>query len=293
MSYGQGGPQWVPGGSQTPDWNALAAEAEKKRARRRTLIVVGSVAAAAVIGTAVAFGIVSAGGDGGGEASGDPSSSLSGPSDSASGTDDAEPTFEETTLPPLPQPRQFISDADKDTAAFEPDSFFAGDMEIEGRPYTLATAEAADGCAGAVTDDLAAVLTEHGCTTLLRATYTGDGVAVTVGVAQLPGEEEAQAVFGSETGHLQPLTGGGAPDFCGRGGCRTTVNQVGRYAYFTIAGNSDGTPDSGEGTPAQQAARDGNDHAFNRIIARGEAQASASASALVEERRSSEARQDG
>ncbi|MDT0322454.1 hypothetical protein [Streptomyces millisiae] len=282
MSYGQGGPQWVPGGSNTPDWNRLAADAEQKRARKRWWVIIGSALAAAAVGTVVALAIVNQGGDGGDTATEDPGSGEL-PAEPSDGPSD-DRTFEETTLPPLPQPREFISDADKDIAPFEQDSFFGGAMEIEGRPYALAASDATEGCAGAVSDDLATALTDNGCATLLRATYTAEGVAVTVGVAQFPTEEDAIAAREAAAGNLQPLTGGDAPSFCQRGGCRTTTNQVGRYTYFTIAGNSDGSPDSGEGTPAQQAARDGNDHAFARIIQRGEAQASASAAAIVEER---------
>ncbi|RKN46794.1 hypothetical protein [Streptomyces hoynatensis] len=296
MSFGQGqgqggGSGWVPAGSQgQPDWNALAADAERQRGRRRAWLITGGVLAAVAIGTVVAFVIAGQGGDDEAGASGGSSTALPDPSESG---DHAGPSFAETTLPPLPEPREFISDADKDLAPFEPGTFFAGDtMEVEGRTYTLAASDATEGCADAVTSELAAVLTEHDCATLLRATYTADGVAVTVGVAQFPGEDEAAAAR-EDAGtaadangevNLLPLTGGGAPDFCGNGGCRITTNQVGRYAYFTIAGNSDGTPDSGENTPALQASQDGNDHAFSRIIARGEAQASASASAIVEER---------
>ncbi|WP_326598608.1 hypothetical protein [Streptomyces sp. NBC_01803] len=292
MSYGQGGPAWVPGGSNTPDWDALAADAERRRGRRRLVLIGGSAFAAVAIGTLVALAIVNQSGDDDTDASDSPSATLPDPSDLPSGSDDSEPTFQETTLPPLPEPREFISDADKDLAPFEPDTFYAGDsMEIDGRTYTRAATEAATDCAGATSPDLGTALAEHGCTTLLRATYTGDGVAVTVGVAQFASEENALAAreeAGGAGKYLLALTGGDAPSFCQRGGCRTTSNQVGRYTYFTIAGNSDGTPDSGDGTPAQQAARDGNDHAFASIIQRGEAQASASASAIVEERRRSQ-----
>ncbi|MDT0346120.1 hypothetical protein [Streptomyces litchfieldiae] len=283
MSYGQGGSGWTPGGSNTPDWDALAADAERRRGRRRTSIIIFSAAAAVVIGVVVALAIVNQSGDG--SPSDNASSALPDPSDLPSDSPDAEPSFDERTLPPLPQPREFISDADKDTAPFDLESFFTGDtMDIDDRSYTKVATEAAASCADAASPELGAVLGEHGCTTLLRATYTGGGVAVTVGVAQFGSEEDAVAAREAATGNLLPLTGGDAPAFCQQGGCRTTTNQVGRYTYFTIAGNGDGSPDSGDGTPAQQAARDGDQHAFNRIIQRGEAQASASASALVEER---------
>ncbi|WP_049567436.1 hypothetical protein [Streptomyces sp. SBT349] len=286
MSHGQGGPgNWVPGGSNTPDWNALAADAERRRGRKRTTTIIISALATVVVGAVVAFAIVSQSGDDGEPSADGGSSSLPDPSETPGG----EPSFGETTLPPLPQPREFISDADKDLAPFEPGEFWAGDtMEIEDRSYAKAATHAATDCAEAASPELGTALADHGCAGLLRATYTGGGVAVTVGVAQFPTEEDAVAAREAATGNLLALTGGEAPTFCQQGGCRTTTNQVGRYTYFTIAGNADGSPDSGEGTPAQQAARDGNDHAFARIIQRGEAQASASASALVEERQNSQ-----
>lgn len=289
MSFGHGaGPGWgqQPGQQGTPDWGALAAEAEKKRGRKRLLVVGGSVLATLAVGTVVALAIVQQDSGSGGQAAGDTGGQSGGPDDGASTTPAPDPTFEETTLPPLPKPREFISDADKDLAPFTAEELYPGDtMTVDGREYTKTAAEGSEDCTAGVTDELGAVLTEHGCAALLRATFTGDGTAVTVGVAQFPTEEDAQAASAAYVRNLLPLTAGDSPEFCQRGGCRTTTNQVGRYTYFTIAGNGDGTPDSGDGTPAQQAARDGNDHAFARIIQRGEAQASASASALVEERR--------
>jgi hypothetical protein len=239
------------------------------------------VAAAAVIGTVVALAIVS---ESGGDSEGS-SSALPDPQDLPPDTSRPQPTFEETTLPPLPEPREFISDAGKDTAPFTADDFFAGDsMVIEGRDYNEVSTQGTGNCASAVTQELGAVLNRNGCAALLRATYTSDAVAVTVGVAQFPSETDAQAARDAAVNNLLPLTAGSTPDFCELGGCRTTANQVGRYAYFTIAGNVDGSPDEGENTPAQQASIDGNDQAFGLIIQRGEAQASASASELVEER---------
>lgn len=288
MSFGQGGPQWGPGSSQTPDWNALAANAERTRTRKRWLAIGGGAAAAVAVGTVVALAIVSQGGESDDEASGKPSSSPSQTQEAGAETPDAEPSFEEASPPPLPKPREFISDADKDTAPFDADTLYeGGTMTIDGRTYQKAATAGGEDCAEGTAEALGAVLTDHGCTALLRATYVGDAATVTVGVAQFPSEPDAEAAKEAADAHLLPLTSGDAPAFCQRGGCRTTSNQVGRYAYFTIAGNNDGSPDSGDGTPAQQSARDGNDHAFIRVIQRGESQASASASALIEERQSS------
>ncbi|GAA3872261.1 hypothetical protein [Streptomyces sedi] len=284
MSQGQGGPQWVPGGDARPNWDQLAADADRQRAKKRWTVIGTSVGAAVVIGVVVALAIVSQGDDdGGGTAS--PSATLP---ESADESDDAEPTFAETTLPPVPSAREFISDPEKDVAPFQAGDFFGEDpLEVADRSYALVDTDGAEDCASLTSGAVASALADAGCTGLLRATYAGGGVAVTVGVAQLPSEEAAAGLHGTDglTGQLQALQGGDAGSLCDGGGCRTTRNQVGRYVYLTIAGNTDGSPDSGDGTAAQQAARDGNDQAFSQIIKRGEAQASASASAIVEERR--------
>lgn len=275
---------WTPG-SQTPDWNALAADAERQRKRRRLWAIGGGVLAAAAIGTAVALVIVNSE-----ESDTSDSAALPDPQELPPDTTRPQPTFEDTTLPPLPQPREFISDPDKDLAPFEVDDFFVGDSrQVNGRTFQEVATAANRDCAAAAAPELGEVLTEQECISLLRATYTAGEVAVTVGVAQFPSVAHAEAARkeGADS-NLRPLTTGDAPTFCQRGGCSTTTNQVGRYAYFTIAGNSDGSPASGDGV--REAARDGNDLAFELIIQRGEAQASASASARVEER---ENRQNG
>ncbi|MDT0308553.1 hypothetical protein RM780_16540 [Streptomyces sp. DSM 44917] len=288
MSYGQGGPGWTPGGSNTPDWNALAADAERRRGRRRATLLIIAAVATVVVGAVVAALIVSMSGDDSGGAA------LPEPSDLPENSEDAEPTFSETTLPPVPRPEEFIADPGVDTAPFTPDSFFGSEpFEIDGRAYTLASTGASEGCAEGATEELTALLAENGCVSLLRATYAGEGVLVTVGVAQFEAEQGAAAVREGIAGNLQPLAGGEAGAFCERGGCRTTVNDRGRYAVFTLAGNADGSPDRGEGTAAQQAARDGDRHAVERVVLRGEAQASASASALVEERERQRREQEG
>lgn len=298
MSYGQGGPQWSPNQSQwgqqapgtsTPDWGQLAAESEQRRRRKRLLMIGGGALATLAIGTLVAVAIVQQG-SGGDDDRGNQAGGSAGSSETGSPSTAPEPSFAETSVPPLPQPREFITDADKDTAPFTTESFYASEtMTIGDREYTRVAVHETEDCADATTENLGAALAEHGCVALLRATYTDDAVAVTVGVAQFPGEEEAQAAReaareADSPAHLSALTSGDAPEFCGRGGCRTTTNQVGRYTYFAIAGNADNSPDSGSDTPAQQAARDGNEHAHARIVQRGENQASASAEARVRER---------
>lgn len=311
MSSWQGGPQWTPGQPQggrpspggpqrqqesqppwgqppapggAPDWNRLAADADKRRQRKRLLIIAAAATATLAIGAVVALGIVqqSGGGDEGSQntaGSAEDTEELQEPA--------PEPSFEETSLPPVPKPREFITDADKDLAPFAADTFFSDDpMEVDGRTYVRRAVADSESCVDAADVALGETLSQHGCTGLARATYSDGAVAVTIGVAQFPTAEDAAAAKEAAAGHVSQLTSGEAPAFCERGGCRTTKNQVGRYAYFTIAGNADNTPDAGDGTPAQQAARDGNAHAHARIVLRGEDQASESAAAIIRERNS-------
>lgn len=296
MGFGQGGPAWGPGGpgqpgrsqqpSAEPDWEALAADAARERRRRRTLLAGGSTLATLAIAAAVALAIVRQGsGEGPAPHDGPTAARSSAAAPEPTGTAEPEPSFEPTTLPPLPKPREFFSDPGKDTAPFTAEGFYAGGtMSVEGRRYARTAVDGAQDCAAGTLAALGAVLEEHGCLALLRATYTGHGTAVTIGVAQFPTEADAEAARRAATGNVLPLAGGGTPAFCGRGGCRTSKNHIGRYVYFTIAGNSDNSPDSGEDTAALRASRDGDTHAHASIVRRGETQASASASALVEER---------
>ncbi|NGO73681.1 hypothetical protein G5C65_36225, partial [Streptomyces sp. SB3404] len=91
MSFGQGGPDR---GSGTPDWAALAEQAERARARRRRRLIAGGGALATVlVAGIVALAVVSED-DGDGDASDKPSSSLPSAEKLPSSPDSApSPTF--------------------------------------------------------------------------------------------------------------------------------------------------------------------------------------------------------
>ncbi|MGX2996760.1 hypothetical protein JNUCC64_21220 [Streptomyces sp. JNUCC 64] len=285
MSFGQGGPAhgpdgprapWDDGGpgGSTPDWAALADVSASRGRRKRLFLVVGAVLSSVAVGAVVALAIVNTDGSGGDEAA--PSTPVSA-STSASGA--PAPSFAATTPPPPPDPKDFISSAAKDKAPISADSLFPGpELTMGGTVYRRGADASTTDCASAARGDLARLLTEQGCTRLMRATYAKDGVAVTVGVALFDTSARAAEVRKrADKGNLLALGGSGVSPFCTTAVCRTTANAYGRYAYLTVAGHTGGR----NVTEADRAVfRTGDDlaeFAFRQIIRRGEAQASAAA----------------
>ncbi|MGK5632780.1 hypothetical protein ACSNOD_30640, partial [Streptomyces sp. URMC 123] len=147
------------------------------------------------------------------------------------------------------------------------------------REYAKGATDTATGCAAAASSRLAPALTGNKCTQVMRATYAKGEVAVTVGIAVFDTAAQAQRAKEQADGNIEPLPGAGVPAFCRAAACRLTANAVGRYAYFTVAGYTTGRSVPASDTAALQAGRDVADFAFDRIRARGEAQASAAAAA--------------
>ncbi|MER6530716.1 hypothetical protein [Streptomyces sp. NPDC001508] len=293
MSYGQGGPQsqwdpwkphsqqpWNSGGSQTPDWAALAEASETRNKRRRLLFIGGGAVATVAVGAAVAMAVVSASGDNGNNnAAGQPTdlpASASLPSDSAAPA----PSFDPTSAPPPLDPKDFISSAQKDTAPLSAETLFPGTQLTMGETVYKkgATADTKD-CSSAAGGTLPKILTANDCTRLLRVSYLKDGVAVTVGVAVF--ETEAQAVKAKgqtdKKSIVKSLAGKGVTAFCDSAVCRSTTNAYGRYAYFTIAGFANGKDVTTKDTKVFSTGDDLAEFTFRQIRRRGEAQASAAA----------------
>jgi hypothetical protein len=116
---------------------------------------------------------------------------------------------------------------------------------------------------------------------MMRVTYTQGDVAVTVGVAVF--DTEAQAAKAKQQADkksiIRSLSGGGVKSFCTGAVCRSTTNSYGRYAYFTVAGFTDGKDVTEKTTEVFKAGDDLAEFAFRQIRRRGEAQASAAAEA--------------
>ncbi|GAA0906305.1 hypothetical protein [Streptomyces thermoalcalitolerans] len=287
MSYGQGGSQsqwdpWKPNSQQswnsgsdsrTPDWAALAEASETRHKRRRMLLIGGGAVATVGIATAVAMSMASSSSD---NALGRPSTQLPAlPSDSV-----VIPSFAPTSAPPPLDPKEFISDAKKDKAPLDVNALFPGTQLTMGKNvYKKGPTDDTKNCATAAQGTLPKVLTDNGCTRVLRVTYSKDGLAVTVGVAVFDTAAQAAKAKGAadRKSIVKPLPGGDVKAFCNGAVCRSTTNSLGRYAYFTLTGFTNGKDVTTEDTKAFQAGDDLAQFTFQQILRRGETQASAAA----------------
>ncbi|MGW1974678.1 hypothetical protein [Streptomyces sp. NPDC001889] len=305
MSFGQGGPQWGSGGQDenpyhsrqgapgssgpsgtggpphqgagsTPDWAALADASAARSRRRRMLLLGGGALATIAIVSLVATAIVrSSDSDGKSPRAG--ASELPGPQELPSDSSRPEPEFSSVAPPEAPDPKDFISSEEKDTAPLTADTLFPGrKLTMGDRAYAKGPAARAGSCAAATQGGLGTVLARNGCDQVFRATYTKDGVAVTVGVAVFGREAEAKKAARQSTGNIAPLSGSGVPVFC-KGGpaCLFTSNSYGRYAYFTATGYTTGTSVTTGDKRAYRAKDDLTEFVFRQIVRRGNAQASA------------------
>ncbi|MEU8585543.1 hypothetical protein AB0C59_00785 [Streptomyces sp. NPDC048664] len=287
MSYGQGEPPWDPwkptsqqsqrtGRGGTPDWAALAEASEARTKRRRLLLILGGALATVAVGTAVAVGVVSAGGDG--RASNQPASALPSTANIPSESAAAAPSFAPTSAPPPLDPMDFISSATKDKAPISADTLFPGtQLTVGANVYKKGPTADTTKCGTAAQGTLPAVLDKNGCTRMIRATYTRDGVAVTVGVALFDTTAKATKAKQEANGKsiLTSLTGSGVPTFCRTTICRSTTNAYGRYAYFTLGGFTNGKDVTAKDAKVFTAGDDLAQFAFTQIRRRGEVQASA------------------
>lgn len=280
MSFGQGGPFDGPGGSSsTPDWDALAEEGEAQSRRKRWIWIGGGALATVAVAGIVAAAVMSSGGD---APSGNPTATASS-SDQAAPDD--KPSFPDVSVPPPPNPQDYISDPKKDTAPLTPATLFGQKTMVVGehsypRTNTASTKDCTAGAQGA----LVSSLSHNGCKQLLRATYAKDGVAVTVGIAVFDSPAQATKVMNENKANLMPLPGGGVPsDFCQGTRCRMATNATGRYAYFTIAGFLNGKDLTGTEPKPRQIARDAGSYAFTQITQRGKDQAAKAAEQQLKE----------
>ncbi|MEU9983975.1 hypothetical protein [Streptomyces sp. NPDC050856] len=286
MSFG--GPQWPhephqqndPYGAanQTPDWSALAEASAARARRRRWTLIGGGALATAAIASIIAVAIVTT--SGGGDdpnTSGKNSTAPELPTD----TSKPQPSFSSVAPPPPPDPMDFISTAQKDRAPLAAESLFPGRrLTVGDRVYRKGAVSSTTDCASATQGALGAVLREHGCDRLIRATYERDGVAVTVGVALFDTTAAAAGAKEEASGGVATLAGSGVGDFCrARTVCLRRANSLGRYAYFTQAGFTSGKKVTKADETVFRTSDDVGTFAFNQIYARGSAQASAAATA--------------
>lgn len=289
--YGQGQPPYgqqppSPFGARndgTPDWGALAEASEARQRRKRWLVAGGGVLATAAVATVVAVAVVTAGGDAPDVRTGGTATTLPGGAELPTGGAGPQPSFSSVAPPPPPDPMDFISSAGKDRAPLSAESLFPGKKLTFGdRVYAKGATSSTTNCASAGKDGLGAVLQRHGCTRVIRATYTRDGVAVTVGVAVFADRSQALGAKQDARGGVTPLAGGGVGDFCRATVCLRRSNALGRYAYFTQAGFTSGQKVTTSDTTVFKTSDDLSRFTFNQIYARGRAQASAAATAPAE-----------
>jgi hypothetical protein len=244
------------------------------------MIFGGGALATAVVGAIVATAVVSSGGGSSGGSSGGKPQRLPSPADLPSQDAQPDPSFPKVRPPAPPKPGDFISSAEKDTAPLSADTLFPGKTLLVGpRSYRKGATAGTGRCATAASDRLAPALTGNDCTEVIRATYTRDGVAVTVGVAVFDTEAQAVEAEKDSRGNIQSLPGSGVPTFCRVTVCRLTTNSIGRYVYFTVAGYTNGKDVPESDARARQAADDVAGFTFRRIVQRGEDQAAASVTA--------------
>ncbi|WP_425244547.1 hypothetical protein [Streptomyces citrinus] len=280
MSFGQGGPQWGPSGNgNAPDWAALAEESEARARKKRWLLIGGAVVATLAVGSAVAWGIVSANKDS--EAGNKPADQLPSTADIPSEDRTPGPSFAETSAPPPLDPNDFIDSAEKDKAPLSADTLFPGTtLTMSGRVYQKGATSRTTDCSSVAQKGLAAVLKKNDCTQVIRATYYKGGTAVTVGVAVFDTKAQAaRAKEEYEDGTIVSLPGSGVPTFCRTTVCRTTARAFGRYAYFTNGGLTNGTDATKKDTALFTLGDDLQEFTFQQIYRRGQVQASAAATA--------------
>ncbi|MFJ1841236.1 hypothetical protein [Streptomyces sp. NPDC088146] len=280
MSFGQGGPSWGPGGNQTPDWAALADESAARNRRKKWLLIGGGVLATAAVGAIVATAVISAG-DKGSTGTGKNARELPAPTDLPNETAEPEPSFSSMAPPPPPDPKDYISDAKKDRAPITVDAFFPGKKLTTGdRVYLKGATQQTKNCAATTKGALGSILVSNGCDQVIRATYSRDGIAVTVGLAVFTTEAQAKKAAQQSSGSIATLSGSGVPAFCPAGSvCRRTSNSYGRYAYFAITGYTSGKDVTKTDKKAYATGDDLTNFTFRQIRHRGELQASAAATA--------------
>ena len=281
MSFGQGGPSWGPGESRTPDWAALAEASAARGRRRKWLMAGGGALATAVVAAIVATAVITTDGGGGASGPGKNASELPAPADLPSESSAPDPSFSSVAPPPPPDPKDYISDEKKDKAPVTVDAFFPGrKLTMGDRVYAKGATARTANCATTTQGALGSILDNNGCDHVVRATYSKDGIAVTLGLAVFSTEAEARKAAQQASGGLASLSGSGVPTFC-RGGsvCRRTANSYGRFAYFTVGGYTSGKNVTTAAKDVYAVGDDLTEFAFRQIRHRGEVQASAAAGA--------------
>ncbi len=154
-----------------------------------------------------------------------------------------------------------VADEADDPGALDAEALFPESMEVEGQgTFTRVAVEDTEDCAAGAHGDYGQVLADNECRQMVRASYLSEdeGHAVTVGVAAMPtGEEAAAAMEAQDLVATQWFAGlpgeeGSPAERLGHSGGHGSSGQWGRYLLFSLAANSDGTEEGGEGESATE-----------------------------------------
>nr|WP_026119488.1 hypothetical protein [Nocardiopsis ganjiahuensis] len=148
-----------------------------------------------------------------------------------------------------------VADEASDPGALSPDSLFPEEIEIEGQgTFSRVAVDDNEDCSVGTHGDYDEVLAENDCRQLVRASYLSEDQnhAVTVGVAAMPSDTEAEAALSSQDLVAAQWFAGlpgeeGTPaERLGYSGGYGSSGQWGRYVLFSLSANSDGSGDDSE-----------------------------------------------
>ncbi|MEU3017282.1 hypothetical protein ABZ635_07830 [Nocardiopsis sp. NPDC007018] len=148
-----------------------------------------------------------------------------------------------------------VADEDADSGSLAPDGLFPEEIEIEGQgTFSRVAVDDTEDCATGTHGDYGTVLADNDCRQLVRASYLSEDQnrAVTVGIAAMPSDSEAETALGA-----QDLVGAewfaglpgeeGTPaERLGYSGGHGSSGQWGRYLLFSLSANSDGSDEETE-----------------------------------------------
>ena len=145
-----------------------------------------------------------------------------------------------------------VADEGSDPGGLAPEALFPEEVEIEGQgTFTRVAVDDTEDCASGTHGDYGEVLGSNECRQLVRASYLSEDQnhAVTVGVAAMPGDTEAeealsaQDLVGAQWFAGLPGEEGSPAERLGYSGGHGSSGQWGRYLLFSLSANSDGSGD--------------------------------------------------
>ncbi|MBE1460140.1 hypothetical protein H4W79_004354 [Nocardiopsis terrae] len=152
-----------------------------------------------------------------------------------------------------------VADEGSDQGALAPDTLFPAELEIDGQgAFSRVAVDDNEDCAAGTHGDYGQVLTDNDCRQLVRASYLSEDQnhAVTVGIAAMPSDAEAETALGAQdlvgAQWFAGLPGeeGSPAERLGYSGGHGSSGQWGRYLLFSLSANSDGSDDDSDGEGA-------------------------------------------